>query len=116
MARGSDDDIEDMNVKQLKDMLLRIDELMLEKRAAEQRALKGEMTARAAELGFSVEELFGERQKRKYTKRSEKAGSVEVKYRNPDNPDETWSGRGRMAKWLAEKIKKRGVKIEDFAA
>ncbi len=43
MARGSDDDIEDMNVKQLKDMLLRIDDLMLEKRASEQRALKEEM-------------------------------------------------------------------------
>ena len=29
---------------------------------------------------------------------------VEAKYRNPDNSSETWSGRGREPKWLAEKI------------
>ena len=29
---------------------------------------------------------------------------VAAKYRNPDKPQETWSGRGREPKWLAEKI------------
>ena len=29
---------------------------------------------------------------------------VEAKYRNPDKPSETWSGRGREPKWLAEKL------------
>ena len=115
MARLNYDDIEDMNVKELKDLLVWIDDLMLEKMASEQRALKEEISARAAELGFSVEELFGGKQKRKYTKRATEVPSVVVKYRNPDNPDETWSGRGRMSKWLAEKLKKRGVTLEDFA-
>ena len=115
MARGTDDDIEDMKVNQLKDLLLRIDELIPEKRASEQSALKEDLVSRAAEMGFSLEELFGEKQKRKYTKRSMDVQSAIVKYRNPDNPDETWSGRGRMSKWLADKLKKRGVTLEDFA-
>ena len=38
---------------------------------------------------------------------------VAPKYRNPDNPSETWSGRGVPPKWLAEKIAAGGSR-EDF--
>ena len=34
-----------------------------------------------------------------------KGGKVSIKYRNPENHSETWSGRGRPAAWLAAKIK-----------
>jgi DNA-binding protein H-NS len=34
-------------------------------------------------------------------------------YRNPDNPSETWSGRGLRPKWLATLIS-TGKQIEDF--
>ncbi len=40
---------------------------------------------------------------------------VEPKYRNPDPPHQTWSGRGRMAKWLADRLEADdGAKLEDF--
>src|SRR5688572_11556226 len=45
----------------------------------------------------------------KPAKRSKK-GQVAVKYRDPKS-GETWSGRGRMASWLAEKVK-AGDKVE----
>jgi DNA-binding protein H-NS len=35
------------------------------------------------------------------------------KYRNPQTPSETWSGRGKQPRWLAAAIK-AGRKIEDF--
>jgi DNA-binding protein H-NS len=41
-------------------------------------------------------------------------GAVAPKYRNPDNPSETWAGRGLKPRWLAAAIKE-GKKIEDFA-
>ena len=41
-----------------------------------------------------------------------KASSVSVKYRNPVT-GETWSGRGRMASWLAAK-QKSGEKITRY--
>jgi DNA-binding protein H-NS len=44
-------------------------------------------------------------------KRSKKAG-VAVKYRDPKSGG-TWSGRGRMASWLAEKVK-AGEKVEKY--
>ncbi|QPF86519.1 H-NS histone family protein [Bradyrhizobium genosp. L] len=35
------------------------------------------------------------------------------KYRNPDVPSETWSGRGKLPRWLAAAMKS-GHKIEEF--
>jgi DNA-binding protein H-NS len=46
--------------------------------------------------------------------RSGVRGAVAPKYRNPDNPSETWAGRGLKPRWLAAAIKE-GKKIEDFA-
>jgi DNA-binding protein H-NS len=40
-------------------------------------------------------------------------GAVAPKYRNPDNPAETWAGRGLKPRWLTAAIKS-GKKIEDF--
>ncbi len=39
---------------------------------------------------------------------------VEPKYRNPEKPSETWSGRGREPRWLAEKMA-AGARREQFA-
>ncbi len=39
---------------------------------------------------------------------------VKPKYRNPERPKETWSGRGKMARWLSEKLA-AGARLEDFA-
>jgi DNA-binding protein H-NS len=38
---------------------------------------------------------------------------VAPKYRNPQTPSETWSGRGKQPRWLVAAIK-NGRKIEDF--
>jgi DNA-binding protein H-NS len=35
------------------------------------------------------------------------------KYRNPAEPSETWAGRGRQPRWLAEQLKS-GKRIDDF--
>ncbi|WP_425492083.1 H-NS family nucleoid-associated regulatory protein [Novilysobacter selenitireducens] len=35
------------------------------------------------------------------------------KYRDPGNRRHTWSGRGRMPRWLADKVK-RGHSVTDF--
>ena len=41
-------------------------------------------------------------------------GPVRVKYRDPKS-GETWSGRGRMARWLADRIK-AGDKPDKYLA
>jgi DNA-binding protein H-NS len=41
-------------------------------------------------------------------------GAVAPKYRNPDDPSETWAGRGLKPRWLAAALKS-GKKLEDFS-
>src|SRR5260370_24161435 len=41
-------------------------------------------------------------------------GPVAPKYRNPENPSETWAGRGLTPRWLAAAIK-AGKKLEQFS-
>jgi|SRR2546423_584437 len=46
------------------------------------------------------------RERRKYPR-------VFPKYRNPEEPSETWSGRGKQPRWLSAALK-TGHKIEEF--
>jgi DNA-binding protein H-NS len=41
-------------------------------------------------------------------------GAVAPKYRNPENPSETWAGRGLRPRWLVAAMK-GGKKLEHFA-
>jgi DNA-binding protein H-NS len=43
----------------------------------------------------------------------DKRGKVAPKYRNPENPSETWTGRGLRPRWLAAALK-TGKKLADF--
>ena len=35
------------------------------------------------------------------------------KFRNPDDPSETWAGRGKQPRWLAEQLRS-GKKLDDL--
>ncbi len=48
----------------------------------------------AAKYGFSLEEIAAS------AKAGSKKGKAAPKYRNPQNPEETWSGRGRKPHWV----------------
>lgn len=73
--------------------------------------------------GYTVEELFGTNAStgkttataKKAAKKApvRKLGKVPPKYRNPANPEETWTGRGKQPRWLAAQVAK-GKKVEDF--
>ena len=39
---------------------------------------------------------------------------VPPKYRNPDQPSETWAGRGKQPRWLVAQLRS-GKRIEDFS-
>ena len=37
-------------------------------------------------------------------KRRRRAATQAIRYRDPENPDNVWNGRGRMPAWLHERI------------
>lgn len=60
--------------------------------------------AAAKEHGFSLDQLT-----------RGKSGSVSVaKYRNPANPEQTWTGRGRKPTWFTEALA-NGTSADDMA-
>lgn len=79
--------------------------------------IRKKLTALAKAEGYSVAELFGGAKAAPAKKAGKKAATagrkVAPKYRNPADAKDTWSGRGRQPRWLAEQVKK-GKKVEDF--
>ena len=71
-----------------------------------------EVKARAATLGMSLADLVG-LGGGKTAGGQKAAGPTGVKYRNPKT-GETWSGRGRPARWITE-LEAKGQKREKFA-
>ncbi|MBO9829011.1 H-NS histone family protein [Xanthomonas sp. A2111] len=70
--------------------------------------------------GYSIEEVFGgapaargRKAGKPGPKPGRKLGKVPPKYRNPANAADTWTGRGKQPRWLADLVAK-GKKVEDF--
>ena len=101
------DGLEKMSYAELLKLQERIEAAISEKRVADAALTKEQLRAMAEKAGFSLEELFG--------KRGHKREPSEIKYRNPKDPAQTWTGRGRKPNWLVDAVKK-GAKLESFGA
>lgn len=75
-------------------------------RRAEIAAVVAEIQARMKEFGITVADLKGG------AKKAKARGTVAAKYRNPATGD-SWSGRGRAPRWLADALAK-GRKKDEF--
>lgn len=95
---------------------LSVDEILKIKSGAEQALIDHEKKRKqlavdeikqvAEKHGFSVGDLLEGNKKSKAVK-------LDPKYRNPKNPAETWTGRGRKPKWLTEAIE-AGDSLDSF--
>jgi DNA-binding protein H-NS len=77
-----------------------------------------EVKSKAASLGMSLADLIGQGPKKAAPKTAAAKTAPtrqppEAKYRNPTS-GETWSGRGRTARWMAE-LEAKGHKREEFS-
>lgn len=101
-------DINSMDLKQLKELKKDIEKAISSFEARRLANARRELEAKADELGVSLSEVLGTKPA-KGTK-----AVVAPKYRNPKNPSETWSGRGRKPRWLTVALTSVGAKLEDF--
>src|SRR6185295_16089513 len=104
MARTSD--LEKMSYAELTEMEARIERLKLDKQNSERAMVRKQLMDMAKEHGFDIRELIDGRKKGK--------GSVAAKYRDPKNPQNTWTGRGRMPRWMAAATKGGKASKDDF--
>ena len=83
--------------------------------------VRQKLTALARAEGYSIAELFGsagvatpKASKTPGPRKGNKLGKVAPKYRNPANPAQTWSGRGKRPHWFNDALK-AGKKEKDLA-
>lgn len=109
--------LEALSVSQLAKMQAEIPQIIKRKSDARQEALRSKLAKMAKDEGFDPFELFKAAPVKNgahTTAKAAKPQKIKVKYRNPANHAETWSGRGRPARWLAA-YEKQGQKREQFA-
>ena len=80
--------------------------------------VRSRLTALAKAEGYTIDELFGTAAQGRIAKparapRKTAGTKVPPKYRNTANPEQTWTGRGKQPRWLAEEVAK-GRKPEEF--
>lgn len=103
-------DISKLSVEELKRLQVEAEALIVSKKDQAIEDAYDQIVAIADGLGFSIEELLelGEQKRKKTTRKA-----VEPRYRNKNNPEETWTGRGKQPRWLVAELEK-GAKLEDF--
>jgi DNA-binding protein H-NS len=98
-------ELERMSLKELQELELRVKKARATAQDRSRVELRKKIEAMVADAGFKLSDLFGGR--------GGKGRTVAAKYVNPDDPSETWTGRGRKPRWLTAKIQE-GAKIEKF--
>jgi DNA-binding protein H-NS len=102
-------DIKNLNHNQLNDLIGKAQQRQQELRKEKVVKLREKVHAMIKAEGYSFEDIFGStRAKRRST------GTVPPKYRNPANPEQTWSGRGKRPRWFNDALK-AGKKEKDLA-
>ena len=100
-------DLSKLSIDELQALARDIETEIVTRRAAEKERVLNQMRELAGSLGMTLEELLREERG---------AGSgVAAKYRHPENPGLTWSGRGKRPAWVNEALAS-GKTLDDLAA
>ena len=97
--------LKSMSIDQLVALREQVSETLGARVTDQRRALEAELSKLTRFQAGSASSKSGSR-------RGAKA-PVAPKYRNPENPSETWAGRGLRPRWLSAAIK-MGKKVDDF--
>ncbi len=100
-------DVKKMSRKELLKLQSDVEAALKSAEARERKEALQAAEAAAAKFGFSLNELSGE------GRRSLRGRKATPKYRNPADPTQTWSGRGRKPKWVHDALQS-GADISDM--
>lgn len=100
--------LEGMTVDEMWELHQEIGQILSERLTSEKRELERRLAQLRRENAATLREA-GEsapKERRKYPR-------VHPKYRNPTEPSQTWSGRGKQPRWLAAALR-TGRSIDEF--
>ncbi len=101
----ADIDLNSMSLDDLKKLQKDVNKAIDGYEDKQRKAALGAVEAAAREMGFTLVELMGMPGK--------KTKSVSpAKYRHPENPEQTWTGRGRQPDWMKDALENGQSKDE----
>ena len=95
-----------MSFDDLADLHEKITHILIEKRLEEEEKLRTLIHDRSGKLGISIESLF--------TPQKEGRAPARIKYRNPENPADTWTGKGKLPTWLKDAMHTTGREKDHY--
>ena len=93
----ADCDLEALSLSELKKMQKDVAKAISTYEDRQKAEARAKAEALARDLGYSLAELVG-------TETKPSRAPVAAKYRHPENPALTWSGRGRKPQWFVEAL------------
>ena len=108
----ADINISDLDIDQLTDLVAKAQTEMASRERQRRKDLRSDLERRVTAEGYKLRDIFpefgngavGGRQRRK----------MPAKFRNPQNPGETWTGIGRSPKWVQAILAERGIDMAAF--
>ena len=105
-------DLSGLNIDQLTDLVGKAQSEMASRERQRRKDLRSELERRVAADGYKMGDIFPElgtdaangRQRRK----------MPAKFRNPQNPEEKWTGIGRTPRWVDAILTERGIDMAAF--
>ncbi len=94
----ADYDLEALSLGELKKMQKDIAKAIATFEDRQKAEARAKVEALARDLGYSLAELVG-------TETKSSRAPAAAKYRHPENPAITWSGRGRKPQWFVEALR-----------
>jgi DNA-binding protein H-NS len=101
--------LDKLNVGELQALARDIEKAIKKREIDNLRKAREAAEAAAKEYGLSLQDVAGSKAPRRNREQSE------TRYRNPDDPGQTWSGRGRQPQWFKDAVA-GGRSREDLAA
>ncbi|SDI99155.1 H-NS family nucleoid-associated regulatory protein [Lutimaribacter saemankumensis] len=97
-------DLDTLTLDELKSLQKQVSRAIESYKERQRQKALAELEVKAQEMGFTLNDLLG-------GKKSKKSGIP--KYRHPDDPTVTWTGKGRRPDWVKEALSK-GKSLDDL--
>lgn len=103
--------LEKLSIPELNELQVKITKEIAQRKIDEKQKLISDVAAMVEARGFALDDIIGGA---KTTKKGQRK-PASIKYRNPQNADMTWSGRGRQPAWVKEWLA-QGKPVDQLAA
>lgn len=103
--------LESLSSKELGELAKKAEKMIQDRKDSNLKVIFDQISEIAKKNDLSIDDIINLIEKNKNKRAVRK--KVEIKYRNPSNNLETWTGRGKKPKWLSSALS-NGADISDF--